>query len=78
MEVEALSKRLADLPEWAQQEVAEFIAVLEAQRGRFEAAPHRPLSEEPFVGLWKDRDDLSDSSAWVRDIRRREWMSRHG
>lgn len=32
-----------------------------------------PLREEPFVGMWKDREDMNDSSRWVRDLRQHEW-----
>ncbi len=31
------------------------------------------LQEEPFIGMWQDREDLVDSSAWVRQRRRQEW-----
>jgi hypothetical protein len=27
----------------------------------------------PFVGMWSDRQDMKDSSAWVRRIREEEW-----
>ncbi|MDJ0689262.1 MAG: hypothetical protein QNJ41_12205 [Xenococcaceae cyanobacterium MO_188.B32] len=27
------------------------------------------LQEEPFVGMWKEREDMEDSSQWVRQIR---------
>ena len=37
------------------------------------AAAAPPLAEEPFVGIWQDRPDMEDSSAWVRAIRAREW-----
>jgi hypothetical protein len=40
-------------------------------------AAHGPLREEPFVGMWQDREDLADSSAWVRAIRQQHWMGRH-
>ncbi len=33
----------------------------------------KDLLGEPFVGMWRDREDLSDSSAWVRGCRQREW-----
>jgi AbrB family looped-hinge helix DNA binding protein len=36
----------------------------------------RQLAKEPFVGMWQDREDMADSSDWVRSIRRREWKSR--
>ena len=40
--------------------------------------PLRPLSAEPFIGLWKDREDLADSTRWVRSIRQQHWASHHG
>lgn len=30
------------------------------------------LQDEPFVGMWKDRED---SSQWVRQLRQQEWTS---
>ncbi|MHC4248228.1 MAG: type II toxin-antitoxin system prevent-host-death family antitoxin [Planctomycetota bacterium] len=29
-----------------------------------------PAADHPAVGMWKDREDLKDPSAWVRGIRR--------
>lgn len=31
------------------------------------------LAGDPFIGMWKDHPDLTDSSAWVRNIRKNEW-----
>jgi hypothetical protein len=31
------------------------------------------LENEPFVGMWQDREDLADSSQWVRQLRQGEW-----
>jgi AbrB family looped-hinge helix DNA binding protein len=36
----------------------------------------RSLSDEPFVGMWRDREDMADSSEWVRTTRQREWDRR--
>ena len=33
------------------------------------------FQNEPFVGMWKNREDISDSSQWVRQVRQQEWMS---
>jgi hypothetical protein len=33
------------------------------------------LQDEPFVGMWKDREDMEDSSHWVRQVRQQEWTS---
>lgn len=35
--------------------------------------PPKPIREDPFIGLWKDREDLQDSTEWVRETREREW-----
>ena len=75
MDTTAIYKDLAALPPEAQQEVADFIAFL---RRRIEPKRRRSgtplaLAQEPFVGMWRDRPDMQDSSAWVRETRRREW-----
>jgi hypothetical protein len=58
----------------AQRQVADFIAFLSTRLPRrgTETAPVS-LREEPFVGLWRDREDLTDSTAWVRRLRTEEW-----
>ena len=34
-----------------------------------------PLQDESFIGMWKNREDMQDSSQWVRRIRQQEWLS---
>jgi len=56
--------------------VLEFIAFL---RARYK--PHHPndklqkasLLDEPFIGMWRDREVMEDSSKWVQDMRQSEW-----
>lgn len=64
----------SSLPADAQREAADFIAFL---RQKYEiprtARQRRPLAEEPVIGMWRDRRDLEDSTAWVREARTREW-----
>jgi hypothetical protein len=31
------------------------------------------LQNEPFVGMWQDREDMQDSAEWVKNLRGREW-----
>jgi hypothetical protein len=31
------------------------------------------LESESFVGMWHNRDDMADSSTWVRNLRLIEW-----
>jgi hypothetical protein len=34
-----------------------------------------PLAEDPAIGMWEDREDMKDSSAWVRR-QREQWSKR--
>ena len=34
------------------------------------------LEDEPFIGMWADREDLEDSSQAVRESRKAEWGER--
>ncbi len=40
------------------------------------AKPDTKLADEPFVGMWQDRDDLADSTQWVRNVRAQEWTNK--
>jgi len=76
IKIESVWQQFNTLPAEAKREVIDFIAFLHIryQRPTFLKKTKRlKLSEEPFVGIWKDREDLSDSVSWVRNIRRREW-----
>lgn len=72
MEADALSRRLANLPDAARREVEALIAEWERKQ-RAHAEEHTPLRAEPFVGLWEERDDMGDSTNWVRTLRQSEW-----
>jgi hypothetical protein len=66
------------LPPGAQRQVADFVAALSARFQRqHERTAHMasPLQQESFVGLWKDREEMADSVAWVRQLREEEWRS---
>lgn len=67
------------LPPEGQQEVADFIAFLRTRYIRPRARPRArtmKLIDETFIGIWRDRTDMVDSSAWVRAVREREWQNR--
>ena len=46
-----------------------------SERGMAPAKQPRPtnLKDEPFIGMWSDREDLADSSQAVRELRKSEW-----
>jgi hypothetical protein len=71
------------LPSEAQEQVADFIAFLRTryQRpSRKKKSRATDLASDAFIGMWSDRDEMEDSSQWVRDVRKHEWESRqdHG
>ena len=35
--------------------------------------PEIALEDEPFIGMWRDRQDMADSTAWVRQVRTEQW-----
>ena len=63
------------LPPEAQRQVTDFIAFLKARYAgpRKTKNKRRSLRDEPFIGMWRDREDMSDSVEWVRRLRRNEW-----
>jgi len=73
MELADLKKRIDALPDAAQREVEDLIAALEARHRTARSPSVTALSDEPFIGCWSGRDDLADSTAWVRRTRRQEW-----
>jgi hypothetical protein len=78
MELEDIWRQFDTLPSEAKREVVDFIAFLQIRYERpasVKKAKRSKLKNEPFIGMWKDRDDMSDSVAWVRDIRRRHWKA---
>ena len=79
MKQEEIWRQLATLPPEAQQQVIDFIAFLHARYASSrvrQTAKRTKLASETFIGMWRDRDDLQDSSAWVRSVREREWVNR--
>ena len=74
------ARELANLPQDARRVVLDMIAILGGHRG-VDSQPKTkgkqpPLAEEKFIGMWRDREDLADSTAWVRALREREWSRR--
>ncbi len=65
-----------NLPPEAQRQVQDFIAFLQfryAQKPLRKTLRRTKLANEQFIGIWRDRKDLQDSSRWVRNTRQREW-----
>jgi len=76
MQAEQLWNDFTALPEDAQKQVTDLITFLRQSTNKIKPmlqAERISLKEEPFVGMWKNRDDLKDSTEWVRNLRESEW-----
>jgi hypothetical protein len=72
---EEILREINALPLEAQRQIEDFIAFL---RERYRTSPSQnppvaDLETEAFVGMWRDREDMHDSSAWVRNVRETHW-----
>ncbi len=77
MEPNRIYDELKALPPAAQKQVYEFIAFLKTRQrkpaAKKQSKTKNGLLDEPFIGMWKDNENLKDSSAWVRKSRKSEW-----
>jgi len=51
---------------------------LKIRYATFGAVKKSELSDEPFIGMWRNREDMRDSSIWVRKTRNNEWAMKDG
>jgi len=75
---EILSEFLS-LPADAQSQVVSLIAFLKQKYTYAESLSPLlkvDLVNDPFVGMWRDRQDLG-STTWVRNLRESEWSKSH-
>ncbi|KHD06941.1 hypothetical protein PN36_34160 [Candidatus Thiomargarita nelsonii] len=76
MNPEKLLDDVISLPQFAQQEVIDFIAFMKERHGKVYETSNENLpvlENEPFIGMWRNRDDMHDSRNWVRNLRQNEW-----
>ncbi|MDH7484951.1 MAG: DUF2281 domain-containing protein [Anaerolineae bacterium] len=77
---ERIWREYTALPPELQKLVADFVTFLRtryAPERTNKPAKRTRLADEPFIGMWSDREDMQDSSSWVRSVRQSEWMGRH-
>jgi hypothetical protein len=76
---EEILREITTLPEGRKQ-AEDFLAFL---RQRYTASAQTPTQnadweKEPFVGMWRDREEMADSTAWVRNLRQTAWRRQRG
>jgi len=71
-----LEEKIHQLPPYLISTADNFISdLLQKYRSTVENALEQSsnLEDEPFIGMWKDREDMTDSANWVRKHRLNEW-----
>ena len=79
MSEKELIKQIRKLPTEAQQEAADFVEFLSKKYiqkpEETDITKKKSIVENSFRGVWKDRDDLQDSTKWVRELRKSRWAN---
>lgn len=75
MENKGFYNKFESLPTEAQKQV---IALIDLLKIKYQSRNRRNLkskliTNKKFVGIWKDRAEIKDSSKWVKNLRKREW-----
>jgi hypothetical protein len=73
MTSDEILKQMASLPDEGRREIENLISRLNAHYRQNKNETAGPLEAEPFLGMWSDRDEMADSSTWVRDTRNKHW-----
>lgn len=80
IKIEKIQQDINNLPQEAQLLLIDFIELLKKRYAplnidNIDFTVSGNIIDEPFVGMWQDREDMKDSSQWVRQVRKQEWMS---
>lgn len=76
MTKEEILREISSLPPEGQHLVESFVASLRQRYLRSQPATQTTsgdIQSESFIGMWRDRDEMKDSSGWVRKLRESEW-----
>lgn len=72
--LEAVSEAVRALSLEQQQKVLEYAQSLQQETlSPNSSLKKRTWRNHPFVGMWKDRAEIQDSVAWVKEVRKNEW-----
>lgn len=80
MKTENIIHEITTLPPEIQQQVFDFVVFLKNRhlpsQSLFKVDQIKKqikLRDEPFIGMWQNREDIQDSTQWVRKLRQQEW-----
>ncbi len=72
-------QRATALPKEKQEELSDFVEfLLSRSEAKSVLTEHTELDlQTPFFGMWADRPEMNDSTAYVQALRQSEWEGRH-
>ena len=78
MEAQVATRKIAALPPEAQAIVLDIIEVLDRRYAKVAkqtsvGAQMAGLKSDPFVGMWRDRPEMTDAVEYVRTLRHNNW-----
>lgn len=71
-----ISKKLKQLPPEARKQARDFVDFLYqryVKSDKKKKSGKNSIAESSFFGIWEEREDLKDSSEWVRNVRKSQW-----
>jgi hypothetical protein len=77
MSESTVSKKIKKLPPEAKQQALDYVDFLYERYVKDEGkkSAKKSILENSFFGIWKDREDMQDSTEWVRKVRRSQWSN---
>jgi len=77
MSESTVSNKIKKLPPEAKKQAQDFVDFLYERYVKDEPkkSDKKGIFESSFFGMWKDREDMQDSTAWVRKIRKSQWSN---
>ncbi len=75
---EEILREINSLPVEAQRQIEDFATFLRERYKNVQPSNDSTsdLASEAFVGMWRNRENMNDSSAWVRNVRETHWSSK--
>ena len=76
MNLNELKQMYDQLPNTAKRESIRYLKNLLAHSSKLNAyvvSPKTKITDSPYIGIWKDRKDITNSSLFVKDLRQKQW-----
>lgn len=75
MSTETVYTKFEELPPEAKKQAVDFVSFLYDRyvKSTSREKTIKTISESSFVGMWADREEMADSTEWVKNQREKLW-----